>query len=143
LNDARYLLDVNVMVALTECEHSHHTRAVQWFRSPGLQFALCPLSEAGFLRIATNPHVGAHTFDEASAVLDTLGHHPGYRFWPISVGWSDIVQTFRQRILGHRQITDAYLLGLAIKRNGILVSLDKGIGFLAGQKYSRNVLILE
>ena len=57
---------------------------------------------------------------------------------------ADLAPVRPERILGHQQITDAYLLSLAIKRNGILVSMDKGIRYLAGaKKYSRNVLILE
>jgi len=49
---------------------------------------------------------------------------------------------FSERIFGHKQITDAYLLGLAVKDDGILVTLDKRLGFLAGTRYSQNLLIL-
>ena len=143
MSEETYLLDVNVMIALTEREHSHYRKVAQWFEAPGLQFALCAFSEAGFLRIATNPKVGSHTFDEATAVLQAFEQHPGYRFWPMNSRWADLAQVVRERILGHQQITDAYLLGLAIRRNGVLVSLDKGIKYLAGSKFSRNVLILE
>ena len=143
MSETIHLLDVNVMIALTEREHSNHRRAAQWFGTPGLQFALCAFSEARFLRMAINPRVGGHTLDEAGAVLETFERHPGYRFWPVNSGWADLAAAVRDRILGHQQITDAYLLGLAIKRNGVLVSMDKGIKYLAGQKFSRNLLLLE
>ncbi len=50
---------------------------------------------------------------------------------------------FAARIFGHQQVTDAYLLGLAIKENGVLVTFDKGIQYMAGAEFSRNVLLLE
>ena len=58
-------------------------------------------------------------------------------------GWAVTVEPFRARVFGHQQITDAYLLGLAVKEGGVLVTLDKGIRYIAGEKYARNVLVLE
>jgi hypothetical protein len=80
---------------------------------------------------------------ESTAVLAALTSHPGYRFWPITAGWATLAAPFQERVFGHQQITDAYLLGLAVKENGVLVTLDKAIKFLAGSRYSKNVLILE
>jgi hypothetical protein len=71
-----------------------------------------------------------------------LIRHPGYRYWPITAGWATLAAPFIERVYGHQQITDAYLLGLAIKENGVLVTLDKAIQFMAGARYSKHVLVL-
>jgi hypothetical protein len=79
----------------------------------------------------------------ATSILAELAKLPGYRFWPVSVGWAALAAPFTERIFGHQQITDAYLLGLAVKEDGILVTLDKAILYLAGAQYSKHVLLLE
>jgi uncharacterized protein len=138
-----YLLDVNVLIALTREGHEHHRMVEKWFDTPGLSWGLCAFSEAGFLRISSNPKVGKLTVEEATNVLAALASHPGYRFWPISTGWADLAAPFQARVFGRQQITDAYLLGLAVKEEGVLVTIDKGIKYLAGAQYSKNVLLLE
>ena len=101
------------------------------------------MTGAGFLRLLANPRVGSLTVEEASQVLAALIDHPGYRFWPIEDDWATLATPFIERVFGHQQITDAYLLGLAIKEGGVLVTMDAGIKVLAGPRYSRNVLVLE
>ncbi len=140
--EPKFLLDVNVLIALTEPEHAHYRQATNWFNTSGLDWGMCAFSEAGFLRISTNPKVGAHSLQESTSVLAAITSHPGYRFWPITTGWADLAAPFRERIFGHNQITDAYLLGLAIHENGILVTLDDAIPYLAGPKLSQHVLVL-
>ena len=139
----KHLLDVNVLVALTEEDHVHHQLAMRWFDAPGLEWCVCPFTEAGFLRVAVNPKVGMHSVEEATEVLAALSKHPGYTFWPISMGWTTLTLPFQRRIFGHQQITDAYLLGLAIREGGILVTMDKAIQYLAGIEYKAHVLVLE
>lgn len=139
----QYLLDVNVLIALTQPEHMHHSMVMKWFNTPGLNWGLCAFSEVGFLRISSNPAVGKLTVEDGTKMLAALTNHRGYRFWPISAGWAALAAPFHQRVFGHQQITDAYLLGLAIKENGVLVTTDKAIGFLAGPQYIKNVLVLE
>jgi toxin-antitoxin system PIN domain toxin len=143
LDKPKYLLDVNVLVALTEPEHVHHQTATKWFNTPGLDWGLCAFSEAGFLRVTTNPKAGAHSVQDSTEVLAALASNPGYRFWPISASWTAVAAPFHERIFGHQQITDAYLLGLALKEDGILVTMDKAIKYLAGTKYGNHVLVLE
>jgi len=143
LSKLRYLLDVNVLIALTEQGHMHHRTVVKWFNTPGLDWGLCAFSEAGLLRVTANSNVGKVSVWEASEILKALEKHPGYRYWPITAGWSVLAEPFRERIYGHQQITDAYLLGLAIKENGVLVTLDKAFKFLAGERYSKHLLVLE
>ena len=139
----KYLLDVNVLIALTQSDHAHHKVVTQWFDLSGLDWGMCAFSEAGFVRISTNPKVGNLTVEEATEILASLAAHSSHRFWPIAASWTSVTAPFSERIFGHKQIYDAYLLGLAINENGILVTLDKRIQYLAGPQYSRHVLLLE
>ncbi len=143
MSKPKYLLDVNVLIALTEEEHVHHEKVMKWFRTPGLDWGMCAFSEAGLLRATANPKVGELTVEDSSDLLAALASQSGYRYWPISTGWADLAAPFLERVFGHQQITDAYLLGLAIKEGGVLVTMDRGIKILAGAEYSKNVLLLE
>jgi predicted nucleic acid-binding protein len=80
---------------------------------------------------------------QAAAILADFAVHPGYRYWPIHDRWAVLTAPFSARILGHQQVTDAYLLGLAVKEKGVLVTFDKGIKYLAGKEYSQNLLVLD
>ncbi len=142
----RTLLDVNVLIALLEPGHEFFQRAQEWFRSSGKDnWGVCPLTEIGFVRITTNPSFfpGPRTHEQATVILAELADRPGYRYWPLTEGWAALTESFGSRITGHQQVTDAYLLGLAIKEDGVLVTFDRGIKYLAGAEFSRNVLILE
>jgi len=77
------------------------------------------------------------------AILQALKGYPGYRYWEINESWVTLTAPFAARIFGHQQVTDAYLLGLAIKEKGVLVTFDKGIRRMAGAEFSQNVLLLE
>jgi hypothetical protein len=139
----KYLLDVNVMIALADTQHIHHRVVMRWFGTGGFDWGLCAFSEAGFLRVTTNSRFGTHSLEEAAGVLTGLTRYPGYRFWPIASGWGSLVAPFAGRVFGHQQVTDAYLLGLAVKENGVLVTLDKAIRTMAGPRYEKHVLVLE
>jgi uncharacterized protein len=144
-SNPRYLLDLNALIAIADPDHLHHSAIRDWFRVAGPQdWAVCPLTEAGFVRVTTNPSYqgGAWTLEQATTVLSELAARPGYRYWPISDGWVALTARFASRIFGHQQVTDAYLLGLAIKEDGVLVTFDRGIRYMAGAEFSRNVLIL-
>lgn len=143
MSKAKHLLDVNVLIALLNKDHVHRGLVLKWFDDPGLDWGVCPLTEAGFLRVATNPKFGSRTMAAAAAILADLATHPGYRFWPVTVGWATLAAPFTERIFGHQQVTDAYLLGLAVKEAGVLVTLDKAILYLAGPQHSKHVLLLE
>lgn len=138
-----YLFDVNVLIALLDDEHVHHNQVFRWFGTIKGSWGTCAFSESGYLRLVTNGSTGRFTIAEAIAALDLLTRQPGFRFWPIHDGWITLATPFTSRIHGPKQITDAYLLGLAVKENGILVTLDKGIKHLAGERYSKHVLVLE
>ena len=138
----RYLLDVNALIALLDQEHIHHQVVTDWFDTPGLQWAICPFTEAGLLRHMTRPKIGDMTMDEASAMLARLMQEPGYHYQAISADWHTLCARFFKRLFGHKQITDAYLLGLAVCEGLVLVTFDRAMLHLAGE-YNHHVLILE
>jgi len=139
-----FLLDVNVLVALADEDHVHHNRVLKWFRASGRHnWGICALTEAGFLRISTRPATGARSITDGTELLARLTALPGFHYWPIDSAWSTLAAPFQGRIFGHQQITGAYLLGLAVKENGILVTLDKAMVFLAGERCRQHVLLLE
>jgi predicted nucleic acid-binding protein len=131
--------------------HQHYQAAQNWFISSGdAHVGLCPLTEAGFLRVTTNPayQPAPRTMEEAIAVLQLLkGHprfaHPLYGYWGIRESWVDLTAPFAARVNGHQQVTDAYLLGLVVNEKGLLVTFDKGIQYMAGEEFKQNVLLLE
>jgi toxin-antitoxin system PIN domain toxin len=140
----KYLADVNVLIALMDEDHIHRKIVAKWFdASAEAEFGVCAFTETGFLRVTTNPKAGSHSIEEALDALASLNNHAGYRLWPMAEGWAALVEPFRERVFGHQQITDAYLLGLAVKEDGVLVTLDKGILYMAGTQYRENVLVLE
>ena len=142
--EPRHLADLNVLIALTDENHIHHAKVTQWFDGSGHHdWGMCALTGAGLMRLLTNPKIGGLPVEEAVEVLASLIDHPGYRFWPIVDDWTTLAAPLIERVFGHQQITDAYLLGLAVKEDGILVTMDKAIKYLAGTKHSRNVLLLE
>ncbi|MDR3368684.1 TA system VapC family ribonuclease toxin [Rhodoferax sp.] len=143
MSEPNYLLDVNVLIALTDEAHVHYRIVMSWFVTSGLDWGLCAFSQAGFLRISVNPKLGRLTFDDAADILGALTKRPGYRYWPITASWPELVAPFRERVWGHQQITDAWLLGLVIQENGVLVTLDKAIKHMAGPKFGKHVLVLE
>ena len=143
---ARYLLDLNALISLADPDSLHYRAILAWFDSSGEDdWGICPLTEAGFVRVTTNPAYRGptRTVEQATAILAEFARHPGYRYWSISDKWAVLTAPFSARLLGHQQVTDAYLLGLAIKEEGVLVTFDKGIKYLAGTDYSRNLLVLD
>ncbi|MDR3723541.1 MAG: VapC toxin family PIN domain ribonuclease [Terracidiphilus sp.] len=144
----KYLLDLNALIALGDPNHVHHNAIQNWFIAEGHKnWGVCPLTEAGFIRITANPRFCAvpRTVDLAIAILQSYAGHPGYCYWPIMEmdKWALLTAPFAARIVGHQQVTDAYLLGLAIKYEGVLVSFDKALLHLAGPEYLKNLRVLE
>lgn len=134
---------MNVLVALSETEHVHHKVVAQWFDTEGHRnWGVCPFIEAGFLRLMTNPQVGGHSLEKALKLLSAAYSLPGFSFWGIHDSWASLANPIAARVFGHQQVTDAYLLGLAIKEKGVLVSLDTGLNYLAGAEYGENLLVL-
>ncbi len=142
----RNLVDVNLLIALAEPGHEFYRKAQDWFDNTGTDnWGVCALTEIGFVRITTNPafNPGPRTFEQSVAILAMFAERPGYRYWPMNESWVDLAAPFAARITGHQQVTDAYLLGLAIKEDGVLVTFDRGLKYLAGPEFRGNLLVLE
>jgi hypothetical protein len=137
------LLDVNALVALLDEDHIHHEPVAEWFDTPGLRWAVCPFTEAGVLRHMTRPKTGDMSMEEATAMLARLAQEPGYHYQSIAADWHTLCGPFFKRLFGHNQITDAYLLGLAVHEDLVLVTMDRGIVHLAGEHQSHVFLLTE
>ena len=127
------LLDTNVLIALLWPSHAHHDLAAKWFgrhRSRG--WASCPLTEAGFVRIVSNPAFSRDAVSprEAAVLLAANTAAADHVFWPDNQPFAAAAAFTGPRLVGHQQVTDAYLLGLALKRNGMLATLDERIASL-------------
>src|SRR3954466_2010853 len=110
-----YLLDANVLVALATPEHSQNKRAAIWFRK-GHRFATCPITQGALFRFHLRAGVGA-TAESAKTLLAAVAALPRHEFWPDDASYLDVSSS---RIIGHRQVTDAYLSLLAVKHGGLL-----------------------
>ncbi len=124
------LLDVNTMVALAWPNHVHHAPAQEWFVANRLSgWATCPVTESGFARVSSNPSANpeARSPSEALFLLREMVTLDGHQFWPdeISIAQSDLIDA--AKLFGHRQVTDAHLLALALYHGGRLVSFDRGL----------------
>jgi uncharacterized protein len=125
----RALLDVNVLLALMDRDHVHHRAALRWWRSDKDQgWASCPLTQNGFVRISCQSiFPGRPTVANAVDQLRRQIVGSDHAFWPDDVSIADAGLFDRSRLLWPRQITDAYLLALAVKNGGRLVTFDRGI----------------
>jgi len=129
----RALLDVNVLVALLDRTHLHHRVATDWLAANVSRgWASCPLTQNGCMRILSLPSY--RNAQSPSAVADRLGQATGnksHEFWPDSVSVVEKGRLHWDRVLSSRQITDVYLLALAVARGGRLVTLDRSIAIEA------------
>jgi uncharacterized protein len=133
-----------VLVGLLDESHVHHALASKWLNAEGLDWGVCAVTEMGFLRLMTNPKLPyARSIEAAKIALVELGRHPGYRYWSTTDSWASLTEPFRERIFGHQQITDALLLGMAIREDSVLVTMDKAIRTMAGPQLARHVLLLQ
>ena len=139
------LLDVNVLVALFDANHTHHEIAHDWFadsRADG--WATCPVTENGFLRVLTSPAAGLGL--RPAELVERLrrfcasGHHV---FWPDVISLRDKTLFNPSFVQGHRQVTDIYLLGLTKKMGGRFATFDGAIplGAIVGAKQGLVALI--
>jgi len=124
-------LDINVLLALSWPSHVHHNQTAHWF-SRILGFSTCPFTESGFVRLSSNSSYTPNPVAplEALALLRQITSLPGHQFWPASLPLSEAIRPDCP-VVGHRQITDAYLIALAAEHGGILATLDRGAAALA------------
>lgn len=122
------LLDVNLLVALAWPNHVHHRAAHTWFRRVHAEgWATCPITQSGFVRVSSNRAVvpDAASPRDAVLLLREMVELPGHVFWSdeVSIARSDAFAL--DRLTGHRQVTDAHLLTLAVQHGGRVATLDR------------------
>lgn len=129
----RALLDVNVLIALLDAEHVHHAAARRWLtKNIAFGWATCPITQNGCLRVMAHPAYPNQV--AASAVAQRLrdaaatDHH---RFWPDNFSLLTPGSIDWDRAIGHKQITDLYLLALAATHGGRLVTFDTRVAHWA------------
>ena len=147
-----YLLDVNVLIVLAWPAHQHHATAVRWFgQHASSGWATCAITESSFVRIVSQPsfsHSAGYepiTLDQAGQMLFANITHKKHQFLDLSFGFDKVLSTCTGGLQGHRQVTDAYLLTLAIQNKRQLVTFDAGIASLLSTTVERqkHLLILK
>lgn len=125
-----YLLDVNVLIALIDRKHVNHDLAHRWFADHGnAAWATCPLTENGVLRIVGHARY-ANTPGSPAAVLPALTSLcalPGHVFWPDDISMIGDGHVAVTKLLTSAQLTDTYLLALAVSKKGQFATLDSRI----------------
>ncbi len=139
----RSLLDVNVLIALLDADHSSHGTAMAWFAEHAEQgWASCPITQNGCIRIMS--HAG---YPNAQSVVATVQRlraatdHPVHQFWADDESLLDDRRIDTSRVHGPRQLTDVYLLALAVGHGGRLVTFDRTIALAAVRGASAQHLV--
>ena len=118
------LLDTNVLLALAWPNHQHHVPAHNWFAAQAKKgWATCAVTQLGFIRLSSNPAYTANAVSpqEAAALLQQWTRLKGHRFWT-SPAADD--STIYARAIGHQQVNDAWLVEVARRNAGRLVTMD-------------------
>jgi toxin-antitoxin system PIN domain toxin len=142
-----HLLDANLLIALAWPQHVHHAKAHEWFAKVGrAAWATCPLTELAFIRISSNPKIipEAVTPREALTMLMKIVGLSGHHFWTDEVTPTKAATFDSLALVGHRQVTSAYLVALAQHHKGKLATLDGGVLELIKEhaERSRHVVVV-
>jgi len=134
---------MNMLIALAWPSHVHHHTAQTWFaENAAAGWATCPVTQCAFVRLSANEKIIADAVSprEALGLLGEIVRDPRHVFWADDIGLLDECVP-SELLVGHRQVTDAYLLGLAIRRGGRLVTLDAAVSaLLPAQSLHREAL---
>jgi toxin-antitoxin system PIN domain toxin len=127
----RALLDVNLIISLFDPDHAFHQRAHEWWaKNMKRGWASCPLTENAVVRIMSNPNYSKETrFTPGDMILrlQTFAGQTDHEFWPDAISLRDGKLFVSERIHSSQQLTDLYLLALATKHHGRLVTFGQGI----------------
>ncbi|HEU0154479.1 MAG TPA: TA system VapC family ribonuclease toxin [Stellaceae bacterium] len=129
-----FLLDINVLIALIDPAHIGHDAAHQWFGGTrGAAWATCPLTENGVIRIVGHPRYPNSLGSPAAVApfITRLRALPGHVFWKDDFSLIDADLVDVARIGTSAQVTDTYLLALAVVNNGQLATLDRRLSTAA------------
>lgn len=140
----RALLDVNVLIALFDPDHVHHARAWRWFEQQSQHgWASCPITQNGCVRVMSQPGY-PNPLPVASVVqrLARATSSPEHEFWPDDLSLLDAQRFDHTRVVGHRQLSDPYLLGLAVARRGCMATLGGAVPLSAARGARADQLVV-
>lgn len=139
-----YLLDINILLALSDPMHVHHDAAHRWFAKIGKEgWATCPITENGYVRIASHPNYPncPGNVSTVLAILQQFCSAEGHHFWAEDISITTLLQP--DVVVSHNQVTDLYLLGLAVHKGGKLATLDHLIPAKAVQGGTRALKVID
>lgn len=120
---------MNLLIALVDEYHVHHSAATNWLVDNLEQgWATCPLTQNGCLRILSQPsYSNPMGIAEAVSLLrDTLSNsYHQFVADDISLVDEDVLDI--SSLSSHRQLTDVYLLSLAVEHDFCFVTFDRGV----------------
>lgn len=140
----RALLDVNMLIALLDADHSLHARATAWFAKAARGgWASCPITQNGCVRIMSHPAypnaVTVRAVMERLAEATASNHH---EFWADDISLIDAAVADPGRIHGPRQVTDLYLLALAVRHGGQFITFDASVSLAAIKGAEKKHLVI-
>lgn len=141
----RALFDVNVLIGLFDADHSLHRPATAWFEENARSgWATCPITQNGVLRVMSQPNYpNAMPLQAVAQRLREAASHSFHEAWPDDISLLDAARVDTGRIHGARQLTDTYLLALAVAHGGRLVTFDRGIALDAAVgAQSRHLVVI-
>lgn len=123
------LLDVNVLVALCDGSHVHHAMAAMWFAKHAEEgWASCPLTQNGVVRIMSGTkYPNRKSIPQMAAILQPMFAKTYHQFWPDDLSIVDQATFTHRHLIGSGQVTDSYLLALAVKNGGRFLTIDGGV----------------
>ena len=143
-----HLLDVNALLAHGWPSHVHHRRVHEWMvRHAREGWFTCAITQAAFVRISCQPSLSPHGFsiEEAWGTLRANLRHPGHQQVPLEFSFDAVLETCTAGIVGHRQITDGWLLTAAVRAGAKLLTFDSGVRHLLAteQERKKHLLVLD
>ena len=144
---ASHLLDVNALIALLWEDHQFHDTMTGWFsRNARAGWATCAMTQSGFVRVMSQPALAQHgrSLAELADLLTQTAAQPSHRLLALDLAFADVMTCCTGGVVGHRQITDAYLLTAAMRADMKLLTFDGGITQLLATavERQRHVLVL-
>lgn len=141
---AMHLLDVNVLIALSWPRHEHHASAQRWFSRHGRKgWGSCSMTQSAFVRITSQPAFGGQSksIAESAGVLREILARPAHAFVPLDFSFDEVQRLCTGGVVGHRQVTDAYLLSAAMRAGMKLLTFDSGLDTLLATPAERSAHI--
>lgn len=140
----RALLDVNVLIALLDGGHASHSAAFAWFTAHAATgWASCPITQNGCVRIMSHPaYPGAFAIRDIVQRLHRACLDPVHEFWTDDISVLDSARIDATRVHSPKQLTDIYLLALAVHRDGVFVTFDRSVAIGAVPGATKRSLIV-